>query len=715
LDWDFTALGTLVGIRVWNIFFEPHGELLQDVDFNTTTCLHVFLARKIMGRIKKKGQAGQAKNYITRTQAVRKLQVTLPDFRRLCIFKGIYPREPRNLKKANKSATHSTTFYYTKDIQYLLHEPLLAKFREQKTLSKKIARSLGRNEIQDAARLEKNGQPKIKLDHIIRERYPTFSDAVRDLDDALSLLFLFANLPATPTVPPKIISRCQRLCHEFEHYLITTNSLKKSFLSIKGIYYQATIQGQDVMWLVPYRFVQRVTQEVDYRIMGTFVEFYCTLLGFVNFRLYTSIGLVYPPKFDLKSDEKGAELAAFTLEGRQVGQTIGMNEEQKAITNGDDQTTNNAEVQKQVDQIAKISDNVSDEKEPLTEDVDQTDGIDTFEVAAPSGDVLPQPEISSNEAGTLFSNFTIFISREAPRHPIEFLLRAFGCQRVAWDPVLGDGSFTSGESDTRITHQIVDRPPAASPLPATDGDADKDGDSLQTVKLGYIIPGRIYVQPQWVWDCVNEGRLLRPDLYAPGATLPPHLSPWVKPMKGQYDPRATLAEQEVEGEAEEALDDEGEVAVEESDDEMDNIVVDADDSVEEVDGGMNIAGSDDESDEDSEQEGEEETFGGFEEDDMESASDVEAIPQSQHQKELAAEAAGLPFTKDTDVAPSKAEKAKKKRTTKEKKEAEELERQKMMMSRKKRKLFEKMQYGNAKKDAEAEKLRGKRRKIEKSA
>lgn len=34
------------------------------------------------------GTSGQAKNYITRTQAVRKLQISLPDFRRLCIFKG---------------------------------------------------------------------------------------------------------------------------------------------------------------------------------------------------------------------------------------------------------------------------------------------------------------------------------------------------------------------------------------------------------------------------------------------------------------------------------------------------------------------------------------------------------------------------------------------------------------------------------------------------
>lgn len=37
------------------------------------------------------GTSGSAKNYITRTQAVRKLQISLPDFRRLCIFKGNEP------------------------------------------------------------------------------------------------------------------------------------------------------------------------------------------------------------------------------------------------------------------------------------------------------------------------------------------------------------------------------------------------------------------------------------------------------------------------------------------------------------------------------------------------------------------------------------------------------------------------------------------------
>lgn len=86
---------------------------------------------------------------------------------------GIYPREPRSKKKASKNSTPSTTFYYTRDIQYLLHEPLLAKFRDHKALGKKISRHLGRGEVGDAARLEKKGATKLSLDHIIKERYPT--------------------------------------------------------------------------------------------------------------------------------------------------------------------------------------------------------------------------------------------------------------------------------------------------------------------------------------------------------------------------------------------------------------------------------------------------------------------------------------------------------------------------------------------------------------
>lgn len=615
--------------------------------------------------------------------------------------------------------------------------------------------------------MEKNLTPRMTLDHVIKERYPTFVDALRDLDDCLSMLFLFANLPSTETVPPKTIQLCQRLCLEFEHYLIRTNNLRKSFLSIKGIYYQATIQGQDILWLVPYKFVQRVTGDVDFRIMGTFVEFYTTLLGFVNYRLYTSIGLVYPPKFDAKSDEQGGELSAFTLEGRN----------QAAIA-GNENTTQQDAAPKQISEKAQavadklLSAQLNEEPAssyatanenptssatavPEAEDEETTaDGLDKFTSVDPStSDTLYQPTgLSASTASSLFADFTFFLSRETPRAPLEFLLRSFGCNRIAWDTVLGSGAYTSDESDRRITHQIVDRPNLPLPaVPEEDEEARQTAVANGRLRPGERVPGRVYIQPQWVWDSINAGRLLRTDLYAPGAALPPHLSPWVKARKGEYDPTKPLAEQEGEGEAVAAGAED--VSDEEMDDaEMAELEANAEEDEDEASSGEEIAGvrGDDEarsmeedllarggkdvvsgegmdielanSDvEEEDSDDDDAGFDGFDEDVESESDDEDAAAAKQHQRELEAEARGNKA--DAGSTPGKAlngktadaQKARKKIDKARKEKDEEVERQKMMMSRRKRKVFEKMTYSNNKKDAEAEKLRGKRRKIEKAA
>ncbi|KAI1764084.1 Pescadillo N-terminus-domain-containing protein [Hypoxylon sp. FL1150] len=667
-----------------------------------------------MGRIKKKGESGNAKNYITRTQAVKKLQISLPDFRKLCIWKGIFPREPRNRKKASKSATASTTFYYAKDIQYLLHEPLLQKFREQKALEKKISRALGRGDVGDASRLEKNaarpektGKPRYTLDHVIRDRYPTFVDALRDLDDCLSMLFLFANLPSTSTVPAKMIARCERLCLEFQHYLIVSQSLRKSFLSIKGIYYQASIQGEDILWLVPYKFNQRVVGDVDFRIMGTFVEFYMTLLGFVNFRLYTSVGLKYPPKFDQAKDDEAGELGAFKLEGNILN---GSEKAPAQLTNGETEAgpdpTTQAEVNKLIRQMRE-TDVDGDRVETDADKDEPTDAIDKFEPAAPGGDVLFQPSYSGSDPESLFANCTFYLSRETPRQPLEFILRAFGCKRIGWDATLGEGAYTTNERDPSITHQIVDRPVIQATM--QEGGDGEDNQTSQKLAANQRMPGRTYVQPQWVWDSINDGEMKRPDLYAPGAQLPPHLSPFVQNTQGAYDPTMPLEDQQTEGEA-----------LGDSEDELDEDEADedeADDSlaVKKIESGadsMDIAQSDDEEDED----GDNDSFGGFSdgEKDADESEDDEQAAELQYQRELEAELTGKPIKQAPSNPQSKAKVEAKKRLAKQaKEEAEEIERAKGMLSKKKRKLFEQMQYSNSKKSAEDQKLREKRRKLEK--
>ena len=571
---------------------------------------------------------------------------------------------------------------------------------------------------------------------MIKERYPTFVDALRDLDDALSMLFLFANLPATEHVPAKTIALCQRLTHEFEHYVIVSHSLRKSFLSIKGIYYQATIQGQDIMWLVPYRFVQRTGGDIDFRIMGTFVEFYTTLLGFVNFRLYTSVGLVYPPKFNAKSDEEGGELGAFQLEGK------GLSNQDTEMTNSEEEAQKqlppaSAAAQAFADKVATLP---ASEEEPTPaeaakeheeEDEETTDAIDTFHPTAQDSDILPQPSASSSSLATLFSDMTFYLSRETPRAPLEFLLKAFGCKRVGWDPILGSGAYTTNESDPSVTHQIVDRPALpASSLPAVpDAPEPATSDAVQPVAQWprSKMPGRTYVQPQWVWDCLNAGKLLRPDLYAPGAELPPHLSPWVKPRKGEYDPNLPLEAQEPEGEAEfdELEDEEGGKGEkkEKGGKKLDALArengegvevgegMDVDDSDDDEEGDSDFSGSEaSDSEEDSEDSAEEEEEEEEDAEEEDSDSETEATTRA-HQAELIAEATGKPLP---TPSVNKSAEIRKKVEKQRKKEKEEKERQKMMLSQKKRKLVERIEYGEQKRDKEAERLRKKRRGVEKA-
>ncbi|KAF9331565.1 mRNA-binding ribosome synthesis protein nop7 [Linnemannia elongata] len=605
-----------------------------------------------MGKLHKKGKAGAAINYITRNQALKKLQVTLADFRRLCILKGIYPREPKNKKKANKGSTAPSTFYYAKDIQYLMHEPILGKFREYKTFAKKMAKVMSKGQYSTAKTLAEN-KPIYTLDHIIKERYPTFTDALRDLDDALCMIFLFATMPKTEKIKSETIENCQRLAAEFQHYILHTRSLRKTFLSIKGIYYQAEIKGQTVTWLVPYQFSQDVPTDVDFRVMLTFLEFHQTLCGFVNYRLYSDVNLVYPPTLDLKLDEGGAGMNALIIESTQSSANIAKTVNQP-ITSTVAASLSKEEkqrLQESEKRLKALSSKIAHIQE--TEDNTTTAEVDQDADSAMDEFPAPLPNLDGTAAGTvtftdiqkasqhlthfqsLFSNCVIFLSREVPRYSLEFVLRALGAQ-------------------------------------------------------GHRFLSRQYVQPQWAYDCINAGKILVGDTYFVGKTLPPHLSPFVEAKEGDYVPDVNQFEGQTEDLAIESGDEDEEDEDEEDEDE-----------------------DEEDADEDEDEDAEHKDLHQIE---LEAEAkgvaftEFEAKENKKKTKATKAAKAAEPATS----APA-TRSAGKKRTAAEAEAEEAKELAKIMMTNKQQKLYTKIQYGKDKKAAEVEKLTKKKEQLAKSA
>lgn len=427
-------------------------------------------------KLKKKYQAGEATRFMTRAAALKKLQLNLKDFRRLCILKGIYPREPSNRKKAQKGKLDGKkTLYFVKDIRFLMHEPLIWKFRDFKVFMRKIKTAMEKGDKETAERLKDN-KPSLQLDHLVKERYPTFNDALNDLDDCLTLCFFYATLPRSTKVPTNLIILCRRLTVEFMHFVIAAKALRKVFISIKGIYYQVEIKGQTVTWLINHQrgFKPTSASDVDYRIMTNFVDFYTTMLGFINFRLYHSLNLQYPPTLPGVTVESSDDLAQ---------------EEYNELV---------AALNHSLVGVAPVIDELELDEFP------SVDGSDQLEEAKKEAKAVQQLQ-------SLFKGLKFFVSREVPRESVVIVVRS--CEGlVSWDSSLFPGA-SYDETDETITHQIVDRP---------------------SVDKQYL--SRYYIQPQWVYDCINFRKLLPVEDYFIGAALPPHISPFVTERFGDYIP-----------------------------------------------------------------------------------------------------------------------------------------------------------------------------------
>lgn len=256
--------------------------------------------------------------------------------------------------------------------------------------------------------------------------------------------------------------------------------------------------------------------------MSTFLEVHETLLGFVNFKLYSDLNLIYPPKLDQTLLENGCGLDAYILESNQpkVDSSSSLSKQEKKIFR---QRVKSLDAK--IDEIEEEEEEEDGQDKDIDQEEEDDDDIVPEPVVEPTAAeemVVQMAKQDSKDAG-LFQSCVFWISREVPRYSLEFIIRACGGS-CGWDETVASGSPFQHD-DTRITHHITDR----STLPAK------------------LVDGREYLQPQWVYDCINAQKLVKTDNYHPGEKLPSHLSPFVVVSgEDEYNPEEAYDDQVME-------------------------------------------------------------------------------------------------------------------------------------------------------------------------
>lgn len=394
------------------------------------------------------------KKYLTRMQASRLLQLDSIHFRRLCILKGIYPRALERSKQ--KQSGNEKQYYLAKEIKWLVRDHLAEKMMAHRAWEKKVRRMEAMGKSQELQLLK---SPKIKPQHnlvaTIKERYPYFIDAVKDIDDAMSMITLYAFLS------PEILSnttvethhaltsglheKARIICAEWNQYVKNAKVLSKGFISIKGYYFEAIVRNERVRWLSPHEYAHKFPSGIQQYVMLSFLEFYVELMKFILIKLNAEL------KKEQEEEEKNE------VEGA-------------AVANVEDFT---------LSAVALEVDGAPSERTKAAETASKQSLI----------------QIELQKVRKVFEGLSFYISREVPAKHASLVIECCG------------GRVVTEYTPSHVTHMVIDRP---------------------SLPPGWQKEDHIeYIQPQYLFDCLNA-RLLLPVTggYRMGEELPPHVSPF---------------------------------------------------------------------------------------------------------------------------------------------------------------------------------------------
>jgi pescadillo protein len=153
--------------------------------------------------------------------------------------------------------------------------------------------------------------------------------------------------------------------------------------------------------------------DVDFKVMGTFTEFYIALLKFVNFKLFTDLGLPYPVQQPMLADQ--SYLDAQSVESLQ--------------------------------KVARAKFEAAEEK------VVDEEFEDTPEMRA-----LNERVERSRKQKKLFANCVFLLHREVPIYILQYLILSFGGTYYLRDQMDDLSESEAAKLFKKVTHVVMDRP-----------------------------------------------------------------------------------------------------------------------------------------------------------------------------------------------------------------------------------------------------------------
>lgn len=234
--------------------------------------------------------------YVTREEALLCLAMDPETFDRMCVLNNVHPCLTKRSEQTNRSTRIQ---YKLEDIHRIRrsgpHEKVATKKRNREKRAKYIA--MGRED-----RIKNLRSEDIDYKQLILQKYPSLDEAIDDLGECLSCLFLCERLLQHArrlhiefNVP--IRQKIQRELETFLLFVCLRGAEMKTFLSQSGAYYETEARGKKVFWKAPFHVAdEEELLGINYDVVISSMELYVHVLEKVNYKLLKEAGLEWYAK-----------------------------------------------------------------------------------------------------------------------------------------------------------------------------------------------------------------------------------------------------------------------------------------------------------------------------------------------------------------------------------------------------------------------------------